>query len=131
MIAESPQAQALEKEKREASERNFVRILALVAAIIAALPFLLNWLLKQQGNTYLGVQYNLDDHMVYAAWMRQAMDGRFLFDNRFTTDPQPGLTIHLYFLALGWVAKIFGIVFTMALARIGLSVGFVYLAYRL
>jgi hypothetical protein len=131
MIAESPQAQALEKEKREASERSFVRILAIVAGAIAALPSLLNWLMRQQGSTYLGIQYNVDDHMVYAAWMRQAMDWQLLFDNRFTTDQQPGLTIHLYFLVLGWVAKLIGIALTMTLVRVALSVAFVFLLYRL
>src|SRR5690242_14703306 len=114
MIAGSAEAPTLEKEKRDSSERSFVRILAIVAATIAALPTFANWLLRQSGTTYLGVQYNVDDHMVYAAWMRQAMDGRFLFDNRFTTDQQPGLTVHLYFLILGWIAKLLGIALTMA-----------------
>ena len=131
MIAESPQAQALDKEKRETSERRFVRILAIVAAAIAAFPDLFNWLLRQPGTSYLGIQYNLDDHMVYAAWMRQAMDGRLLFDNRFTTDQQPGLTIHLYFLVLGWIAKALGIALTLAVARIAFTAAFVFLLYRL
>jgi hypothetical protein len=131
MIADSPQTQLLEKEKREISERGFVRILAIVSAVIAGLPDVFGWLLRQPGSTYLGIQYNLDDHMVYAAWMRQAMDGRFLFDNRFTTDQQPGLTVHLYFLVLGWIAKLFGIALTMALVRIALSAAFVFLLYRL
>lgn len=131
MIAETPQPQALEKEKRDSSERSFVRILAFLSAGLAAFPDILNWALRPIGSTYLGIQYNLDDHMVYAAWMRQAMDGRFLFDNRFTTDSQPGLTVHLYFLVLGWIAKVLGIALTMALARIFLSAAFVFLLYRL
>ena len=131
MIPGSPEALLLEKEKRDASERSFVRILALISSAIAALPVFINWLLRPSGSSYLGIQYNLDDHMVYAAWMRQAMDGRFLFDNRFTTDAQPGLTVHLYFLVLGWIAKILGIGLTMALARIALSAAFVFLLYRL
>lgn len=55
--------------------------------------------------------------MVYAAWMRQAMDGAFFFDNRFTFDDQPGLTVHLYFWVLGVVAKGLGLVWTPILAR--------------
>jgi len=131
MIVDPAQAQILERERRESSERSFVRILAIISGALAAFPTIVNWLLRPPGSTYLGIQYNLDDHMVYAAWMRQAMDGRLLFDNRFTTDPQPGLTIHLYYLVLGWIAKLLGIALTMALARIALSVAFVFLLYKL
>ena len=83
------------------------------------------------GSTYLGFQYNFDDHMVYAAWMRQAMDGRFLFDNRFAVDVQPGLTIHLYFFLLGLLAKLVSIPIATILARAGFSVLFLFLLYRL
>jgi arabinosyltransferase C len=55
--------------------------------------------------------------MVYAAWMHQAAEGRFFFDNRFTTDPQPGLTIHLYFWALGLLSKLVSIPVAVTLAR--------------
>src|SRR4051812_26682055 len=93
-------AAVLEPERRASSERKFVYILAALAAGFAALPTTIIWLATSPGSSYLGIQYNLDDHMVYAAWMRQAMDGHILFDNRFATDPQPRLTVHLYFLVL-------------------------------
>ncbi|MEA2552632.1 MAG: hypothetical protein QOJ65_808 [Fimbriimonadaceae bacterium] len=131
MIADNAPAQALDPERRAASEQKFVRILAVLAGLLALVPTLANWRSTPPGSTYLGMQYNLDDHMVYAAWMRQAMDGRFLFDNRFTTEPQPGLTINLYFLVLGWVAKLVGIAAAMTLARVSFSVIFVFLLYRL
>lgn len=69
--------------------------------------------------------------MVYAAWMRQAMDGHFFFDNRFTTDPQPGLTIHLYFWVLGLIAKVTGIPFAANFGRLFFTGLFVPLLYRL
>lgn len=118
-------------QRRAASEEKFVRILAVFAAALAALPSLILRLATDPGNRYLGFQYNVDDHMVYAAWVRQAMDWHFFFDNRFTTDPQPGLTVHLYFFALGLVAKLVGIIMAMTLARIGFSVAFVFLLYRI
>ena len=83
--------------------RKFGKILALAAAALAALPVLLGFLAKPEGQTYLPFHLSLDDHMVYAAWMRQAMDGHSLFDNRFTTDAQPGLTFHLLFLCGAFV----------------------------
>jgi arabinosyltransferase C len=111
--------------------RRFVLILAVAMAGVALLPALLALITAPTGSSYLGVQYNTDDHMVYAAWMRQAMDLRFFFDNRFTTDAQPGLTVHVYFFLLGLVAKVLGIAWTMALARAAFSAVFVMLLGRL
>ncbi len=105
--------------------RKFALVLGLAAAFLAALPVLLGYLTDADG--YLPFHLSLDDHMVYAAWMRQAMDGQFLFDNRFTTDAQPGLTLHLYFLPLGWIAKLVGIPLALTLARIAFS----FLAVRM
>lgn len=112
-------------------ERTFLR--ATVAAIVLVLLFAigLGYLLAPVGTSYLGFPYNTDDHMVYAAWMRQAMAGHFLFDNRFTTDPQPGLTIHIYYFLLGQVARITGIPWAAHLARIALGATFAVLLFRL
>ncbi len=104
---------------RQFGKKDF--IFAGAIALAAFLPFLINLLSTPAGSSYLGHQTNNDDQMVYAAWMRQAMDGHFLFDNRFTPDPQPGLTLHLYFLVLGFLAKIVGLTWAPALARIGFS----------
>lgn len=68
--------------------------------------------------------------MVYASWMNQAADGHFFMDNRFAVDPQPGLTVNLYFFVLGLVSKLFGIGWTCALARAALSFCFVLLLHR-
>jgi hypothetical protein len=121
----------LSEEQKAAIERRYVLIFALCVAVAAAIPSLYGLSATPAGTRYLGFQFGTDDQLVYAAWMRQAMDGQFLMDNRFTTDPQPGLTIHLYFWALGQVARFTGIAFAMLLARIGFSALFVFLAYRL
>ena len=112
-------------------ERTFLRATALAIALVLLFAIFLGYLLAPAGTTYFGFPYNTDDHMVYAAWMRQAMAGHFFFDNRFTTDPQPGLTVHLYFFLLGQVARITGIAWATHLARIGLGVGFALLLFRL
>jgi len=111
--------------------RRFTFIFAVALAAVALVPTFVALLTAPAGSLYLGVQYNTDDHMVYAAWMRQAMEGRFFFDNRFTTDSQPGLTIHLYFFALGLIAKGIGIIAASTLARVGFSFLFVVLVGRL
>lgn len=81
------------------------------------LPGIANLLGTPTGTTSLGVQTAIDDHLVYAAWMKQAMEGRFFFENRFTLDAQPGLTVHLYFWVLGNLARFIGIPLTMLLAK--------------
>jgi arabinosyltransferase C len=65
--------------------------------------------------------------MVYAAWMHQTMHGHWLMDNRFAIDQQPGLTINVYFFALGQIARFVGIPLASNLARIGFGVLFGYL----
>ena len=59
------------------SEKNFLIGLILLSVLFAALPYLVGVLGTPAGGSYLGYQYNTDDHMVYAAWMRQAMDGQY------------------------------------------------------
>lgn len=111
--------------------KRLTRFLALGVGVVAMFPFLFGYLARPPGSTYLGVPFATDDAMVYAAWMRQAMDGRFLFDNRFAIEPQAGLTFHLYFLLLGWLAKPLGIPLAMTVGRVAFSVLFVFLASRL
>jgi hypothetical protein len=84
--------------------RRFTLRLAIVLTVIAAIPWLLASQSAPAGSFYIGSQFSTDDQMVYAAWIRQAMNGSFLFDNRFAIEAQPGLTAHLYFWLLGILA---------------------------
>lgn len=122
----------MSSEAQSPTTKRFVLYWALGCAVVSLIPFLIGLSKASSGTeTYLGYQYNTDDHMVYSAWMRQAMDGRLLFDNRFTTDPQPGLTVHVYFLVLGWLAKLVGIEWAAALSRAFFSGLFVVLLGQL
>lgn len=117
-------------ETRRCHVDKFSLILGAVAALIAALPAFLGWFSTPDGALHLQQQTALDDQMVYAAWMQQAAQGRFLFENLFAVDPQPGLTFHLYFLALGFLSKAVGVVAALTLARVGFSFLFVFLLGR-
>jgi len=121
----------LNDEKQLKIFRAFTKWLAVAITVLVGLPTLYAFAIRPTGSLYFGVQYNLDDHMVYAAWMRQAMEGHLTFENRFTTDPQPGLTLHLYFLTLGWIAKALGIPLTVTLARLAFTFSSVILLGRL
>lgn len=104
--------------------RKFLLAVSLIAAFLSAVPFLVAF--AAGGRDALGFPVAADDNMVYAAWMRQAMEGRLFFDNRFTVDPQAGRTVHLYFLVLGWIAKIVGIPLALHGVRIVLVAVFVH-----
>jgi hypothetical protein len=116
---------------RLANERRFATLFAIGAMLVVSIPAITAFFGAPAGSSYLGFEYNTDDHMVYSAWMRQAMDGHLLMDNRFTTDAQPGLTIHLFFFVLGLLAKLLGIPLAANVARVALSGAFVGLLYRL
>jgi len=114
-------------KERDDQIRKFSLILGLVLVAMVSLPNLLALGLGISGSSYLGSVFNSDDHMVYAAWIRQASEGAILFDNRFTTEPQPGQTFHLYFLVLGWVAKFIGVTAATTSARLIFSFTFVWM----
>lgn len=120
-----------EAKHRAQKERGYVLAFAIGAALISVLPYIYGVLAAPSGSTYQGFQWAADDHFVYSAWMRQAMEGRLLMDNRFAVDSQPGLTIHLFFFALGLLAKVTGIPLAMAIGKMGFSALFVILAHKL
>lgn len=122
---------ALSESERARVELRFVKILAAAVAVVVCMPSLMGVLSAPHGSRYLGFQFGTDDQMVYAAWMRQAMQGHILFDNRFTTDAQPGLTVHVYFWVLGLIAKVLGIPLAANLVRAALSAALVFLLHRL
>ncbi|RYG63549.1 hypothetical protein EON77_20810, partial [bacterium] len=104
------------------SFRRFALGLGGLVAVLVLVPLALQFSAASGSGTWvLGYPYNSDDHMVYAAWMRQAAEGRFLFENRFTLDPQPGLTLNLFYLVLGWLSVVLGTLGATVLAQIGFA----------
>lgn len=112
------------------SERRAFWSLTLLAVVLSCVPVLVGIASKPEGGLYFGVQTNLDDHAVYAAWMKQAQEGRLLFENRFTTDDQSGLTFHAYFWALGNLSRVTGIPVAMHVGRILFALLFCGLLWR-
>lgn len=111
--------------------RKFVWIAAIGCALLSLIPTLYGMLMAPHGSQFLGYPYATDDHMVYAAWIKQAQSGNFFFDNRFAIDDQPRLTIHIYFFVVGLISKLTGISLATAIAKAALSFSFVWLLYRL
>jgi hypothetical protein len=114
------------------TDRNFVWLCALLYLAVALFPTLFGYGAAGE-RFYTGFEVNPDDMCVYSAWMEQARRGHLLFDNRFTTEEQPRLTIHLLFLALGNVSRVtrlpHPVVFHLARGLFGLL--FIFAAWRL
>ena len=89
---------------RSASRTAF--LLATIAFACANLPYLLGALWTPTGATFTGLTYNQDDGAVYLSWIRQAAEGHFTLTNRFTTEPQRGLLVNLFFYLLGTLGRI-------------------------
>lgn len=114
----------LDRDARAARSTDRKAQAFIVAVVLfTLLPYLFGaWLAL--GRKYFWIYYNLDDHCVYLAWIRQAQEGHFFFENRFTTDPQPRLSANLFFWMVGTLARWTGlpVLLLFHLARMGLGV---------
>jgi hypothetical protein len=106
---------------------------ALGIMALTCISYVIVWWFTPLDAVFPGLLYNSDDHGVYFAWMRQAESGRLLFRNLFTTEPQRGVYFHLYFLLLGWLARLPGIEIPIAyhLGRVLFGTVTLVLVYRL
>jgi hypothetical protein len=73
---------------------------ALVMAL-TCLPYLYGLLISPEDAHYSGLLTNPDEHNVYLAYMKQAQEGAVFLIDPFTSEPQQGRVINLFFLALG------------------------------
>ncbi|MEP0765969.1 MAG: hypothetical protein HRF45_05435 [Fimbriimonadia bacterium] len=114
------------------AERRFVVTVSIVYLVICLLPNLFGLALAGD-RFYTGFDLNTDDMCVYMAWMEQARRGHFLFDNRFTTEQQPRLTVHVFFFALGAVSRVTGLYHGTVFHGARIVFGFLFLvaAWRL
>lgn len=119
-------------EKQPSGGRpNWFWAIAFIALLLSSAPYIFAIVNRPDGTLYLGVHWGFDDHAVYAAWAKQAQEGKLLFENRFTTDPQPGLTFQAYFLLIGNLSKLTGIPIAMHIGRLVFGLLFLFSLYRL
>jgi hypothetical protein len=81
--------------------------------LLSSLPYLRGWSLAGSDAShawYSGLpRQNVADNAVYWAWLRAAADGAVVEENRFTTQPQSGLKVNVYYAAAGRVARALGL----------------------
>lgn len=93
---------------------------ALAIVALTCLPYLFGLAITPPGFQYSGLLGNTDDQNVYLSYMRQAHDGRLLFTDQFTTEPQQPWFFHIFFLKLGLFSRVSGLslILTYQLARV-------------
>ena len=117
-------------QPRDAATRREHRWALAVSACVMALtmvPYLYG--LTLQGSApgrewFAWLGNNLSDGCVYLSWMRQAADGSFFQRNLFTTEPQAGRQVNVFFLLLGNISRVTGLplLFTFHAARLAAGV---------
>lgn len=71
---------------------------------LTCLPYLAGVALTPYGAHYMGFVYNPDEPNVHQAWIRQAVEGRLRFENRFTSEPHQGRFFNFFLWGLGRLA---------------------------
>jgi hypothetical protein len=91
--------------------REFARVAvwALVITCLIVSPYLFAWSLAGPDRVFMGHLYNVMDSNAYLAWMNEAAEGRWRFENRYTRTPDKGLFTNVFLLALGKVQGLLGV----------------------
>ena len=113
------------------AERRWMLLVALFTMLVTMLPYLIGWMGAQE-RVFMWLGYNLDDSCVYLSWMRQAADGSLRALNLFTTDPQKGMLLNPFFLALGWIARLthLPLIAVYHLARLACGAGLLIIVWE-
>jgi len=115
------------------SEIDYAVRWAILVMALTCVPYAVVWYLEPRNAVFPWILFNSDDQGVYYAWVRQAHDGHLLFRNLFTSDPQRGIYLHVYFLALGWLARVpwLGVAGACHVGRVVFGIVTLVLVYRL
>lgn len=82
---------------------------AAIVMTLTCLPYVYGLLIRPDEAYYSGLLTNPDEHNVYLAYMKQVKDGSFFLIDPFTSEPQTGRVINIFFLALGLVSRVTGL----------------------
>ncbi len=89
----------------ERREWRWVTGVALGLLALAWLPYLAGWAAASPGVHFTGLVYNPLDGYTYIAKMRLGAEGSWLFRLTYTSEPQKGAPIYLFYLFLGHLAR--------------------------
>jgi len=87
-------------------ERNWVLLIAAIAAILASIPYIWGAFLAPAGTHFTGLTHNIDDGAVYLSWIRQIADGSFTFHNLYAPAAGQGGQFNILILIMGLIVKL-------------------------
>jgi hypothetical protein len=89
-------------------EVKFVIFWSVFISILALLPLAYGHLNVPEGKVYTGLTASIypSDVNSYFAWIRQAQEGSFLFEDKFTSEPHNAWIFHPVFLGIGLLSNI-------------------------
>ena len=96
------------------SELRWVASLALAVALLSSLPYLVVTLTTPAELRFGGALVTPIDAQSYFAKMRQGYDGAWLFRLPYTANDEPDAFVYTFYLALGHLARVFGLTLTAA-----------------
>jgi hypothetical protein len=119
----------------DTNDRRFVLWLGISLIILTSLPYLYGWLRTPAGHvyTYTGVHALASGDMaVYGSYIEQVRDGRWLFNDLFTSEWPQRPFLNVLWLPVGLLGRITGLstVLTFHLARVLLIIPFILFLSR-
>jgi len=81
-------------------------LLGLALALVTLIPYLVAAADQAPGRVFMGFFYLGDDANTYLAKMQQGWEGSWLWHNRYSTEPSPGIYFFIFWLALGHLASL-------------------------
>jgi hypothetical protein len=86
-------------------EWRWLAIVALALVLAGSLPYVIAWTTTAEGQHFTGLMFNPQDGNSYIAKMRQGLAGSWVFRLPYTSEPQEGAPVYLFYLFLGHVAR--------------------------
>ncbi len=123
------------RESGTTSGRRWAAGVSLFVVLVGSLPYLFDRSLQGVSplhGWYSGFAFNVTDNCVYLSWMRQYADGAWFHRNLFTSAPQSGHMVNLFYLLLGKVAGWTGLslIAVYHAARIAAGLAFLTMVWR-
>jgi len=88
--------------------KTFPWVVLIVFLLMISVPYIFAWTASDANTFFNGFLLNPVDGYSYLAKIEQGRSGSWLFQLPFTSDPNPGAPLFLYYLFLGHIAQIFG-----------------------
>lgn len=110
-----------------------VIVIGLFILIAANVPHILGFVKSSDDHVFSGTLSNNLDQLSYYAKMRAGLKGNWTYENLYTTEPTKPVPIFIYYIVLGWFARMGGLsVIAMSqLARVGAGAFFLFMLDRL